>query len=66
MSDLRLAGFLSAAAESERAIRVHLAETPTSASEQARGHAAYRHAVALRRALEEWVETRQFRETQTT
>lgn len=59
--DARLAAALTSAAETERAVRVHLGVTKDSAAEHARGMVAYRHAVALRRALEEWVETRRYR-----
>lgn len=66
VDDQRLASALASAADTERAVRVHLTETRDSAAEQARGLAAYRHAVALRRALEDWVETRHYRATLTT
>ncbi len=60
MSDARLAVSLTAAAETERAVRYHLERTPGQAAEQARGQVAYRHAVALRKSLEDWIETREF------
>ena len=60
MDDARLAESIDAAAETERAIRFHLEQTRGQAAEQARGQVAYRHAVALRKSLEEWIETRAF------
>lgn len=60
LDDERLARALAAAAETERAVRHHLGTVTGSASEQARGQDAYRHAVALRRSLEVWIETRTF------
>jgi len=60
VDDARLQASLSAAAETERAVRHHLHVTPGQAAEQARGQAAYRHAVALRKSLEDWIETRAF------
>lgn len=60
MDDARLRASLDAAAETERGIRHHLSVTQGDAAEQARGQMAYRHAVALRKSLEDWVETRTF------
>ena len=60
MDDVRLAAALSAAAETERAVRFHLDHTESPA-ELARGWVAYRNAVGLRKALETWVETRAYR-----
>jgi hypothetical protein len=60
LDDARLARALTTAAETERAIRHHLTVARDSASEQARGQDAYRHAVALRKSLELWTETRTF------
>lgn len=59
--DRRLAASLAAVRDAEGGIRAHLEATRDSAGEQVRGLAAYRHAVALRRALENWVETRRYR-----
>jgi hypothetical protein len=64
VDEARLTHALAAAAETERAVRHHLEVVRDSASEQARGQVAYRHAVALRKALEDWIETRAFRATQ--
>jgi hypothetical protein len=61
--EARLACALAAALETERAVRHHLT-LADSASEQARGQVAYRHVVALRRSLEDWLETRAYRATQ--
>ena len=60
MDDARLAESLDAAANTERAVRYHLSVTQGNAAEQARGQVAYRHAVALRKSLEDWQETRAF------
>lgn len=64
MTDDRLTSSLAAAAETERAVRHHLDQTPGQAAEQARGQVAYRHAVALRKSLEDWIETRTYRAAQ--
>jgi len=63
VDDARLAAALTSAAETERAVRFHLDHTESPA-ELARGWVAYRNAVGLRKALENWVETRRFRATQ--
>jgi len=60
MDDVRLATALAAAAETERGIRAHLERVRGQAAEQARGQKAYRYAVGLRMALEDWIETRTF------
>lgn len=60
LDDARLHVSLASAAETERAVRHHLSLTAGDAAEQARGQAAYRHAVALRKSLEDWIETRAF------
>ena len=60
MDDARLQAALAAAADTERAVRYHLRMTQGQAGEQARGQVVYRHAVALRRSLEEWIDTRAF------
>ena len=60
MDDARLAESLDDATLTERAIRHHLSVTQGQAGEQVRGQAAYRHAVALRKSLEDWIETRAF------
>jgi hypothetical protein len=64
VDDARLAESLDDAALTERAIRHHLSVTQGNAAEQARGQVAYRHAVALRKSLEDWVETRTFKAAQ--
>lgn len=64
MDDGRLRTALSAAAETERAVRYHLDATRGQAAEQARGLAAYRYAVALRKSLEDWIETRTYKAAQ--
>lgn len=64
LDDARLARAITAAAETERAVRYHLSVVGAIASEQARGQVAYRHAVALRKSLEDWRETRTFIATQ--
>jgi hypothetical protein len=63
LTDVRLAEALAAAAETERAVRFHLSMFH-GAAEQARGQVAYRHAVALRKSLEDWTETRAYRAAQ--
>jgi hypothetical protein len=60
VDNARLAESTDAAAEIERAVRYHLASTQGNVAEQARGQVAYRHAVALRKSLEEWIVTRAF------
>lgn len=60
MDDARLRASMEASAETERAVRHHLSVTTGDAAEQARGRMAYRHAVALRKSLEDWIETRAF------
>lgn len=60
MDEARLAESLDDATMTERAIRHHLSVTQGNAAEQARGQVAYRHAVALRKSLEDWIETRAF------
>jgi len=60
VDDVQLAASLDAAAGTERAIRQHLGVTLGQAAEQARGQVAYRHAVALRKSLEDWIATRAF------
>jgi hypothetical protein len=62
--DARLRAALTAAAETERAIRHHLTVTRDQAAEQVRGQAAYRHAVAVRKSLEDWIETRAYKAAQ--
>lgn len=58
--DTRLSAALASAAEIERAVRFHV-EHVESPAEQARGWVAYRSVVGLRKALENWIETRMFR-----
>lgn len=65
LDDTRLAWALAAAAEMERAARHHLTVTEARAAEQARAHVVVRHATALRKALEDWIETRAYRAAQT-
>lgn len=60
MDETRLRASLEAAADTERAVRHHLRVTSGDAAEQARGQVAYRHVVALRKSLEDWIETRAF------
>jgi hypothetical protein len=60
VDDARLLAALAAAAETERAARHHVEVTQGNAAEQARGQIAFRHAVALRKSLEDWIETRAF------
>ena len=60
IDDARLAESLDDATLIERVIRHHLSMTQGQAGEQVRGQAAYRHAVALRKSLEDRVETRAF------
>ncbi len=60
VDDARLRALLESAAETERAVRHHLGVMRGDAAEQARGQTAYRHAVALRKSLEDWIETRAF------
>lgn len=60
MDDARLAESLDGALETERAVRHHLGVTQGNAAEQARGQMAFRHAVALRKSLEDWIETRAY------
>lgn len=62
VSNAQLTTMLEQASSMESAARMHLAQTKDSAAEQARGQAAYRHAVALRKALEDWKATRAFRQ----
>ena len=64
LDDARLREALRAAAETERAVRHHLTVTRGQAAEQVRGQAAYRHAVAVRKALEDWLETRTYKAAQ--
>lgn len=64
ITDARLGEMLTTAQQQESAVRMHLTQTKDSAGEQARGTAAYRHAVALRRSLEEWIATREYRARQ--
>jgi hypothetical protein len=59
----RLRALEADALDTERAIRAHLSQDGIGAGEQARGAAAYRHAVALRKAIGDWLETRAFRAT---
>jgi hypothetical protein len=63
VDDLRLAAALAAAADTERAIRFHLEQARGQAFEQARGQVAYRNAVGLRKALEDWISAREYRAT---
>lgn len=58
--DARLAAALAAVTEIEGAVRFHL-ETEDGPVELARGWEAYRSAVALRKALSRWGETRRWR-----
>ena len=60
----RLPELLEMVSGLEREIREHVGETRESAAEHARGLAAYRHAVALRKTFEEWKATRAFRARQ--
>lgn len=57
MTDSELSEAFAASEQTERAIRRHLA-IEQGAFEQDRGWAAYRGAVALRKALEHWITTR--------
>lgn len=61
LTDDRIAEWLATSALMEREVRQHLAATKDSASEQARGLVAYRHATAARKAFEAWQDTRVFR-----
>jgi hypothetical protein len=61
LTDARLREAMDQAAWIERAVRFHLATVGPDAMEQVRGQVAYRHAVALRRALDNWAETRTLR-----
>lgn len=61
VDNIRLADSLRNVEEVERGIRFHLDHVGEDAAEQARGQVAYRHAVALRMALGNWVETRAYR-----
>ena len=61
MDDVRLAAALASAAETERAIRFHLEQARGQAFEQQRGQVAYRNAVGLRKALEDWISMREYR-----
>lgn len=58
--DVRLATALNAAADIERAVKFHV-DTSEGPAELARGWEAYRGAVALRKALDRWSETRRWR-----
>jgi hypothetical protein len=60
VDDARLLAALASTAETERAVRHHLEVTQGNVAEQARGQIAFRHAVALRKSLEDWIETRAF------
>jgi hypothetical protein len=64
VSDARLRAMLDLASSTESDIRVHLAESRDSAAEQARGMAAYRNVVGLRKALQDWTATRAYRAQQ--
>ena len=57
MDNTALSAACASAEQTERDIRRHLA-LESGAFEQASGMAAYRHAVALRKALEAWIITR--------
>lgn len=57
MTDAQLHAEWERASHCERVTRVHL-QTATGAFELARSQQAYRCAVALRKALEQWVVTR--------
>ena len=57
MTDAELIASADTAEQTERLIRRHLMVTK-GAFEQDRGWAAYRGAVALRKALEQWAATR--------
>jgi hypothetical protein len=61
MDDARIAISVLAVAEMERGIRFYL-DTTESPLELARGWEAYRGAVALRKALDKWIETRRWLE----
>ena len=58
LSDERLAAALAHARELEGQVREHVLDARDRAFELARGQAAYRHVVALRKSLEEWSTTR--------
>jgi hypothetical protein len=64
VDDAQLRAALATVSEFERATRQHVRSTTGQAAEQVRGQASYRHAVALRKSLEDWIETRTFRAAQ--
>jgi len=61
LDDARLHAALAAAADTERAVRYHLETARGMAFEQQRGQVAYRNAVGLRKALEDWISMREER-----
>lgn len=60
LTDARLNELIDETINIERDIRQQLTFAKESASEQARGQLAQRHAIALRKALESWIGTRVF------
>jgi hypothetical protein len=61
MTDDQLAAALVFARELERAVRGHLAVTTAhQAAEMTLGRNAYRQAVAVRKAIEDWINTREY------
>jgi len=63
VDDIQLAAALASAASTERAIRFHLERARGQGFEQQRGQVAYRNAVGLRKALEDWISMREYRTT---
>ena len=58
MEDAQLSAALGMVTALERDVRQGLRAAPDSAVEHTRGQMVYRHAVALRRALEDWLGSR--------
>jgi len=66
LADSELRQALSAAAATERLVRHHVETLRQGGNELACGRAAYRNAVGLRKALEDWVSVREWRARQQT
>ena len=60
LDDVSLRHALTAAAETERVVRHHRETAREGANEAACSKAAYRNAVGLRKALEDWVSVREW------
>lgn len=66
LDDDRLRAALASAADTERIVRHYCETAPQGGNEASCSKAAYRNAVGLRKALEDWISVREWRARQMT